>query len=606
MLADAGAYTQKPNSTVRLSGRDSTGDGLRYLWKQVCPGECRNPIIISGANGATPSFRAPSVTRPQVISLEIKLTVTDRYGYEGSHLVYMQIEDLSPETFRVPPQAYAVVNYPADPIDTDLGHVTEAARENTRVTLDGTGSSDTLDNGRIVTYLWEQIGPTGGTLTNANRSRATFLTPTGLAVYTVYSFRLTVTDNNGETDTHEVKVRVRAQPTSYIELALDVYDANGNLLTWNAGKEIPMRGTLRGYSGELLGYTWSFTSNPTGTGANDASWSTQEGIETGPSAQVTTKFTLPCLASETRFTFRLSVLDSISPTVVSTQGLRVIANSDSCSVGAGGNGGPDPSPPPEPQAEVSPSADAGPDLSGAPGDSVTLQGTNSVNPYGEWWRMAHRWTQLSGPTVTLTHPQTFQPAANFGDPMFTIPANAADGTTLEFRLTVTDQEGESDSDTMVVTVIAPTSTGESGEPPPLRTESEPTQVTSCITGLGRLAGAVEFSGAWDDAGCRAHHRADSPARYVHFTVSENTGVTITLTSARGGALFVSKGTPQNGWGTPPGATYEHRVNVRRNNGKLAHDGSNSVTLTLAPGETYTVEAASTSGGGGFTLSIRAD
>ena len=62
--------------------------------------------------------------------------------------------------------------------------------------------------------------------------------------------------------------------------------------------------------------------------------------------------------------------------------------------------------------------------------------------------MAHAWTQLSGPTVTLDNP-------THGEPSFTVPDDAADGTTLEFQLTVTDKEGESDSDTMVVTVAAP-------------------------------------------------------------------------------------------------------------------------------------------------------
>ena len=51
---------------------------------------------------------------------------------------------------------------------------------------------------------------------------------------------------------------------------------------------------------------------------------------------------------------------------------------------------------PEP---VRPTANAGPDLTGAPGESVTLQGTGSINPHGEWWhQLAHQWTQLSGPT----------------------------------------------------------------------------------------------------------------------------------------------------------------------------------------------------------------
>ena len=52
------------------------------------------------------------------------------------------------------------------------------------------------------------------------------------------------------------------------------------------------------------------------------------------------------------------------------------------------------------------------------------------------------------------------------------------------------------------------------------------------------------------------------------------------------ALHVSKDAPQNGWGNTPGAGYEHRRNVRRNNGKLVHEGSNTVTLTLETGDLH--------------------
>lgn len=68
-----------------------------------------------------------------------------------------------------------------------------------------------------------------------------------------------------------------------------------------------------------------------------------------------------------------------------------------------------------------------------------------------------------------------------------------------------------------------------------------------------------------------------------------------------GALYVSKSTPKNGRGTEPSGGYEHRRNVRRDNGKLVHDGSNTATLNLVSGETYTVEAAGDSGD--FTISI---
>ena len=551
---------------------------------------------------------------------------------------------------------------------------------------------------------------------------------------------------------------------------------------------------------------------------------------------------------------------------------------------------------------VRPTATAGPDLTGAPGESVTLQGKGSVNPYGRWHQMAHQWTQLSGPPVTLTHPRTSQPAGKFADPSFTIPADAAGGTTLEFQLTVTDKESQSDSDTMIVTVTgsepapepantpptaaidaAQVTAAEAGEtvrlqgvgndaetaaesltfawsqvggtptfsiasattatatftapdvteqtsltfrltvtdegglsataettvaiiPPPepentpptfdegdsaerslaenspagtsvgspvtatdpdddiltyslsgadadafeidaatgqlttregvtydyetkstyavtvtaedpegasasisvtvsltdveeaapnnapvfdegtettrtlaenaaggenvglpltatdqdqdtltyslsgadagsfdlnaatgqlttidgitydyeakptysvtleaddgnggtatidvtvsLTDVEEATPVTTCFTQLGMLSAAGDYAGAWDDADCKAHHQ-DSRGRYFQFTLTEETTVQISLSA---GALYVSKDTPKNGWGSVPGPGYEHRRNVRRDNGKLVHDGSNTVTLTLEAGETYTVEAAG-DGGGTFTLSV---
>ncbi len=135
---------------------------------------------------------------------------------------------------------------------------------------------------------------------------------------------------------------------------------------------------------------------------------------------------------------------------------------------------------------------------------------------------------------------------------------------------------------------------------------EATPVTACFTDLGALSAAVEYAGAWDDDECRAHHQ-DSRGRYFQFTLSEETAVTITLTPESGGALYVSNDTPQNGWGTPPRATYEDRRRIRRDNGNLAHDGahtgSNTVTLTLAAGVTYTVEAAGTADGGTFAISF---
>ena len=100
----------------------------------------------------------------------------------------------------------------------------------------------------------------------------------------------------------------------------------------------------------------------------------------------------------------------------------------------------------------------------------------------------------------------------------------------------------------------------------------------------------------NNTACTAHHQADSTARYFHFTLTQQTTITITLTT---GNLYISKGTPNNGWGTTPKATYQHRINIRRQNGVLLHGGPPTTTLVLPPG-TYTAEAIGT---GNFTITI---
>ena len=73
------------------------------------------------------------------------------------------------------------------------------------MTLNGNGSTDT--DGTIASYAWTQTGGTAVTLTGANTATPSFTAPTGPATLT---FELTVTDNDGATDTDTVVVNVNA------------------------------------------------------------------------------------------------------------------------------------------------------------------------------------------------------------------------------------------------------------------------------------------------------------------------------------------------------------------------------------------------------------
>ena len=86
--------------------------------------------------------------------------MTDRNGNQDSDTVYVRIEDLSPETFQIPPAAHMVVNYPEG---------AEAFLENTRVTPDGSGSNEPGQQPHrqlLVGADW----PDRGTLSNATRT----------------------------------------------------------------------------------------------------------------------------------------------------------------------------------------------------------------------------------------------------------------------------------------------------------------------------------------------------------------------------------------------------------------------------------------------------
>ena len=60
-----------------------------------------------------------------------------------------------------------------------------------------------------------------------------------------------------------------------------------------------------------------------------------------------------------------------------------------------------------------------------------------------------------------------------------------------------------------------------------------------------------------------------------------------------GALYVSKAHRKKSAHGADGS-YEPGKNVRRENGKLVHDGGNTATLSLAVGATYTLEQTSNS------------
>lgn len=92
-----------------------------------------------------------------------------------------------------------------------------------------------------------------------------------------------------------------------------------------------------------------------------------------------------------------------------------------------------------------PTANAGPDQSVFMGHTATLDGSGSSPSVPSQPIASYQWTQLPGTAVTLSDP-------NSQTPTFTAPDVAKTGEILQFQLTVTDNVGLSQSDTVNVAV----------------------------------------------------------------------------------------------------------------------------------------------------------
>ncbi len=536
--------TGAPGESVTLQGKGSVNPygrwhQMAHQWTQLSG----PPVTLTHPRTSQPTgkFADPSFTIPADAAggTTLEFQLTVTDKEGQSDSDTMTVTVTGAEPANTPPTA-----------SIDAGQVTTAVAGDT-VELQGVGNDAETAVGSL-TFAWSQVGGTPSvSIAGASTATASFTAP-DVTEETSLTFRLTVTDEGGLSAAAETTIAISPPPEPENTPPTAGIDA-AQITAAEAGETV----ALQGVGGDA----------ETASGSLTFAWTQVGGTPTVSiinASTATASFTAPDVTGETSLTFRLTVTDEggLSATAETTIAI---------------------SPPPEP-ANTPPTAsiDAAQVAAAEAGDTVQLQGVGNDAETAAG-SLTFAWTQVGGtPTVSIAN-------ASAAAATFTAPDVTAE-TSLTFRLTVTDEGGLSATAETTVTVS-----------PPLEPENTP--VTSCFTDLGELTTGSELSGAWDDADCRAHHRADSPARYIQFTVSEETEVSITLTSESGGALFVSKDTPQNGWGTPPGATYEHRVNVRLNNGKLLHADGNAVTLTLAPGETYTVEAASTSDGGSFTLTI---
>ena len=269
--------------------------------------------------------------------------------------------------------------------------------EGTTVTLSGANSMD--PEGGSLAYSWSQVLGPKVTLINPSAAQAKFVPPNVGPGGAALGFELTVTDLGGlkSADTCLVNVTwINQAPTA--NAGTDQSVNEGVLVTLNgSGSNDP--------DGSALSYDWTQMS---GSSVVLSSPSVAQPTFVAPSVSETGE----------SLTFHLMVKD-----------LDGLWSRDTCIVNVVWVNQP-------------PVANAGPDQSVNQGVRVTLNGTASTEPDGDI--LACNWLQTGGAPVTLDNSISAQPSfvANTGGA----------GSTLVFKLTVTDPEGLSASDECSIVV----------------------------------------------------------------------------------------------------------------------------------------------------------
>jgi hypothetical protein len=362
-----------PANSATLNGTGSTdpdGTIVSYAWSQVS-----GPSVSTFTNGNTATASVSALTAGTYI---FQLLVTDNDGASSSAEVKVTV---SPAT-SVNPIANAGANQTITlPLDS--------------VTLNGSASSD--PSGTIVSYNWtKSSGPGSGTIASVGSTT----TLVNNLTQGVYIFKLTVTNNTGNTSVDSVTITVNAA----VNIPPVANAGSGKSITLPTDS-LSLNGT-GSYSpdGIITAYSWVELSGPS-----------TAVISNGNTATASVSSLIAGV-----YIFQLTVTDNTGASAKASVKITV----DSVAI-------------------IPPVANAGSDQTiTLPLDSVTLNGNGSVAPGGTI--VSYQWTKLSGPSSgTIVSSGTVS----------SLVTNLSTGEYV-FQLTIKSNSGATATDTMSVLVKA--------------------------------------------------------------------------------------------------------------------------------------------------------
>lgn len=350
--------------TVNLDGSGTTiGDGaiVSRLWT-VSPS---SGVVIADATAETTTATMPAGAQNYTWTY----TVTDENGESDSATTTTAVS----ETPNVGPTASATTNTPTVTVDT-------------AVTLDASGSTDS--DGAIASYAWTQVS--GPSTASFSSTTAVSPTVTGLSAEGAYVFRVTVTDDDGATDSAEITITAQV-------LVPPVADAGANQSV-AIGSSVQLDSSSSSDDNGIASRLWQLLSGPVQIVFDDDT------------------------AAQPNVTFSVVGTYIIQVTITDTDGLT---DTDTVTITVGG---------------VAPTADAGAGGNVEAGATFILDATGSDD---DTEIVSFSWAQVSGSTAVIS--DNSEAITSVTAPSVSGPEN------LVFEVTVTDSHGL--TDTALVTFI---------------------------------------------------------------------------------------------------------------------------------------------------------
>ncbi|MEQ1495084.1 MAG: PKD domain-containing protein [Novosphingobium sp.] len=453
------------------SSIDPDGDPIVHTWTQVAGPS----VTISGANTSSISFTTPqAVNHPQVLTFRV--AVADPFGANP-------VTDDVTVTIPAGPNSLPVANAGADTIIS--GGTTNA--------LIGSATDNDSDP---LTYQWTQVSGPPVTITNPTSANASFVAPPNNGQLQTLTFQLIANDGFGDSSPDPVTFTIPANAPPTVSAGTDA--------TFIGGSAVTLAGSATDPESDPLTYQWTQTGGTPVTlvGANTLTPSFTAPPKTSNNQVLTFSLTAnDGTSASTPDTVDITIPGNVQPlpsagadqTVNGGQTVTLTAAASSDPDGdtltyqwvqvagptvtltgantrnptfvapAGGNANQtltfsvtvsDPLTSGDPPTDLvdvvvlpnaPPVADAGPDQGPInTGSTVTLNGGASTDPDGN--PLTYTWTQVSGPTVTLTNPTS-------ASPTFIAP-NVSGTQNLVFQLIVNDGAVDSAPDTVTVAVRA--------------------------------------------------------------------------------------------------------------------------------------------------------